>query len=1279
MKRAVSVVMLLAVAAGAAWYFGRPAPKPGVVVDEGSDASPAEADRAPAELAAGPASARDVRAKAARATGTSQLTGVVRHDGAPGAARVEAHYLMPADGNPFTRMRGGGYFQRLMAAPPTTRDAAATARAGDDGRFAMDGLGAGMYELIADSDDGARGSTMVTVPIDGARVEANIDVDGGKETLSGRVVHADGSPWSGTVLVEAWSGRQGGFKMGFTGGSLVVRADATGAFEARGLKAGEAMVTAIEPGVFRASSAAIALPRAEVFVLTIDAALAPVKGRIVADADGSPVAGATVTAGGQGGDYSVFVAQANAGPDGMFEVRVPAGTQSGFTVTAESFAPQMRQLREFKAGEPIEVRLVKAAHVVGRVTRVADGTPVASASVRVSPIEPGRNVMAPADPATTDADGRYDVSEAPAGEVMVLAEAPGLVTKGAAEVKGQGFNPLATTVKPGETTTVDIVMVPGAKVSGRVTDAAGQPVRGAVVLATPTANDPMRGFRQDGLNQGPKAATSADGAFSIEALVPGQVYALTADCAGYATARAEPFTASEATPVVLSLAFAATRMVDVSVLDDATGTGIAGARVSATPMQGKNGGFGRGMSSAGTGVTGADGRVRLGPVEAGDLRLDAQSDDYVRNVGGRDAPKVAAGETSAVVRLRRGLPIAGKVRLPDGSPAVGAMVQVVWDGSGARGWVQPSTTGADGAFRMRGVLAGTVKLTASFTREAKSYAANASVTVGAEDVVLTLAEGSTGKGGDTGQLVVRVLDADGKPVPSASALLRSKQGNTHSTNVTDGRVSLGRAAGEAGTLQIWAAKGRDGQTLNLAPLRREISKDETDIEVRLAPGLSIEGVVRSPEGAGIRGVRVSARPSAKAVKDVDFGDNSYGAHATARTDAAGAFRLDGLSDDDYALAVDAAAEFAPYDGPAVHAGAKGVEIALKAGLAAVVTVLDAAGKSLAGARVMVRIEEASETGRRPAGRIEARSVVSDATGVARVTGLASGLVYRLVVVASEHRQFDQAPWAPADTIVRLARAYTVSGVVKDGTGKPVARALVQWSTEKIGGGGNASQTGEDGRFKLEGLEAGDVYLRAQLGWGSPSAPGQPEPERLRVQAGASDVVLVVDVGLELVVRIENWPADGPGWHQPQLTVEGPHPRNLEFDDRRVEPDGVVRFRGLRENETYRLWIPPLPNGLSCLATGLRVGSGETKVRLAPGKTITGRLTAPDGADNLQVSASGAGIGAMGKVESDGRFTIEGLPDGAYDVQGHAQKDGGWWMATGKASAGGSVDLELKKR
>lgn len=1269
MKRAIPVVVLLAVAAGAAaLLWKRDTPKP-LVTDEGGEAGGESPAPRPSELAAGPASARRDRGPGAPSTGAARLSGTVRHGGAPTPARVEAHWISAIDANPFARRRSG-YLERLLAAPASEGEATATARAGEDGRYAIDGLPPGLYELRATADDGARGATLASVAADGARVEANVEVEGGAESLSGRVVRTDGSPWSGLVVVESWNGAMRGGVLGVAGGGVSTRADAQGAFEAKGLRAGEVTVTAIEPGAFRVTSTGVRVPATAPFVLTIDLGLAPFKGRVVADADGAPIAGASVAGGGQGGAFSLFVAQTTSGADGTFELRLPAGPQAGVVVTADGYAPAMWQARGAKEGEPIEIRLAKTARITGRVARTG-GEPVAGASVRALPLG-DRNFFGATEGATTGVDGRYELGDVAPGDVMVVAEAKGLVTKGIADLDAnrQGYNPLATPVKSGETAVVDVELVPGARATGTVTDATGAPVRGALVWASggPVS---LAGLRLDG-SSGATAVSGPDGTFAVDPLVPGKAYTFLADCAGFARCKSDVVTVTEAAPAVVALRFAAVRTAEVSVLDDASGKGVVGARVTAQGDAGRRGGV---ANSGASWVTSADGRVTIGPLEPGDLRIDVVADDYVRGAGDRNST-LAEGASAIVVRMTKGLPIAGKVLLPDASPAVGASVQVEWDGREGRGWVSPSATGADGTFRLRGVAPGTVKLRAELTRDGKAYAGRATVTVGAEDVSISLVEGAASEPGSGGgsSLVVRVLDPDGKPVPRASARWTS-DGSSNGTNVVDGRVTFGVERRKGGKVEVWGAKSSTGTPLHLAPAARDVGPDEKEIELRLAPGVSITGTVRGPDGAGLRGVVVSAGPVSRDAERGYYGGD-WESRGSVRTDTAGAFRLDGLAAEDYALSVQAPAEFERWDGPPVRGGTTGVEVVLKTGLSAVVTVVDDAGKPVAGASVNVSETPAAEAGApRRTSRNSAAS--TDAAGVARVGGLSSRGVFSLQVSASDALPWTQTPWAPADTIVHLERAYTLSGVTQDRAGRPVARANVQWSKDRSSW--NGTQSGTDGRFRVQGVPSGEVYVRAQIGWTAPRAPGEAddaEKDTLRVRAGAKDLVLVVDVGLSLTVRFENWPADAPAWQRPQLAIEGAAARAFDGSPSdSVSPDGVVTYRGLREDETYRLAVS-LPGGLCCAARGLKAG-GEVRVRLAPGKSITGRLTLAPGAENAQVGVDG--VSARARVEADGRYTIEGIPEGTYEVTAFFQKDGEWWMASGKATAGGTLDLEPKKR
>src|SRR5207247_9998326 len=96
----------------------------------------------------------------------------------------------------------------------------------------------------------------------------------------------------------------------------------------------------------------------------------------------------------------------------------------------------------------------------------------------------------------------------------------------------------------------------------------------------------------------------------------------------------------------------------------------------------------------------------------------------------------------------------------------------------------------------------------------------------------------------------------------------------------------------------------------------------------------------------------------------------------------------------------------------------------------------------------------------------------------------------------------------------------------------------------------------------------------------------------------------------------------------------------------------------------------------------RAGTGEVKVRLVPGRPITGRVTFPAGTDRPQVSARGKGIYVQGKVEADGRYEISGLPDGtSWKVQANGRKGDQWLSGEPAAAvpAGGSADIEVKAR
>ena len=295
------------------------------------------------------------------------------------------------------------------------------------------------------------------------------------------------------------------------------------------------------------------------------------------------------------------------------------------------------------------------------------------------------------------------------------------------------------------------------------------------------------------------------------------------------------------------------------------------------------------------------------------------------------------------------------------------------------------------------------------------------------------------------------------------------------------------------------------------------------------PGLSIEGIVHGPSGAGLLEVLMIAQAKSKGPRESAYDPVGRAPHL-ARPDASGAFQCVGLAEGDYELSVDRApAEFEPYESSVVRAGTTGVDVVFRVGLSALVTVLDATGAPLDVTMVEVETTAIDREGRDP--RLPGhfyRSYFTDSTGIARVIGLRAGVAYSLRVEAPGHFVFDRAPWTPADTTIRLDRAYTVTGVVKDPDGAPVPQASVYWSAPGARQQWRAVEADCFGHFYLNQVGAGGVDLVATLGLASSTGPGGAEGEPIHVAAGAEDVTLTLDFGQELTVKIENWPCGAPG-------------------------------------------------------------------------------------------------------------------------------------------------------
>ncbi len=162
----------------------------------------------------------------------------------------------------------------------------------------------------------------------------------------------------------------------------------------------------------------LGLPREETITFVLEAAT-PLAGRVVADEDGRPIAGATVqlvSGAVEGGTF----ATTTSGPDGGFAlpVEMPRMFASSIRVTAPDRLPGVVvRGASPPSPAPLEIRLERGRTVLGLV-KDDRGTPVAGARVEALPVAWSAADTPEGDAltrATTDAQGRFQVRAPKAG------------------------------------------------------------------------------------------------------------------------------------------------------------------------------------------------------------------------------------------------------------------------------------------------------------------------------------------------------------------------------------------------------------------------------------------------------------------------------------------------------------------------------------------------------------------------------------------------------------------------------------------------------------------------------------------------------------------------------------------------------------------------------------------------------------------------------------------------------------------------------------------------
>lgn len=380
-----------------------------------------------------------------------------------------------------------------------------TAETGPDGRYTMEKLAPGSYNVMRPPEDGGGmanfGMKQATIT-EGETTVVDFD-ETARHTLTGRVVR--GKATVGSVTLLFFPGESAGFG---AGGFKTTQADEAGNYQIGLDQPGAYTVMVQSGGGFgRSTSVAISVPDAPTSAIDIVLKIGGVTGR-VSDSDGQPVAGAMVAARLDGStDPLSGQSGAMTEPDGSFSIE---GLQPGtyrVTASATGFAPAEAypvSVSEDEAAPDLDLRLERGRVLRGKVVDPR-GSGVQGAMVFAGP--PG-TVDPTVGPAMTDVNGSFvmTVGDEPSWDVTAI---------------GTGFAPaLARGVPP--TTEGDPPLTLAVGVGGRariqVVTGEGAPVAGAIVVLR--ANPPYLGSGAVGFLNRP-AATGSDGATTASALAPG--------------------------------------------------------------------------------------------------------------------------------------------------------------------------------------------------------------------------------------------------------------------------------------------------------------------------------------------------------------------------------------------------------------------------------------------------------------------------------------------------------------------------------------------------------------------------------------------------------------------------------------------------------------------------------------------------------------------------------------------------------------------------------------
>ena len=636
-------------------------------------------------------------------------------------------------------------------------------------------------------------------------------------------------------------------------------------------------------------------------------------------------------------------------------------------------------------------------------------------------------------------------------------------------------------------------------------------------------------------------------------------------------------------------------------------------------------------------LTGADGAMEMRVVE-GKYNVRVSGTDFVPKALPEQA--LTARNSPLVVTVERGAEVSGKVVFADGTPVADARV-----GPAGRFDGLAAISDANGAFTLKQLPRTPESLVAMTVDESPMRSAPVRVTPPARDVTLTIPTPSRIEG--------RVIDrATSQPVTSFNVFASRREMQARGLDVSDAGGAFVLKRVQPGTVELRVTA--PGYVAGIvSDLLVEEGKTLTGVEVKLDRGARITG-------------HVTAGGSAAAGVHVRTGTRSRRAAAFTTTDANGDYTLDGVPSGDETFDFMKEGFVTKHKSLEVVAGKDTrIDVDLDRGREIRGRVVDKSGQAVANARIAVMTPSVPY----------AASSTSDSDGQFTVSGLEDG---RYTVSAQKNGYVsasadDVDPAAGRTVTLTMDRGGTI-------TGRVVGLAPEELSQVRVSASGNNANASEhtdaNGNFTLTGIPDGSVTLIAYR----QGMPMKQSPPKVIQVANGSAPPVEIDFGAGLTIRgrvtrnavpisggnVNFAPRGRGGVRSPSAMISG---------------DGSYEVSGVEPGD-YDIRVYASGGGNDVVPYTV-VGNATFDIDL---KGATARGVVLDATTGVPLpdvriyvvpaSQAGSRVWRNATTDSDGRFVLDTLPDGAFTLRAEREHYAAALQSI-TVSGGGTPPIELR--